>query len=165
MDSSPPKNWPPLPAPPGGWPSLKTPTVFSSFRPFSVPTLRLPEPYGTGRNSRDLWIGCRDEVVRSVAGRDEVAGAIRTLLIIRVEQAIQKGRQPTSHERLTGLPWDASYHDGPALGILASRSAISSVWTTKADCRSGARLRAAGPGRSSSRPPRAGIVVLGVGRG
>jgi SAM-dependent methyltransferase len=25
-----------------------------------------------------------------------------------------RGRQPTSHERLTGLPWDASYHDGPA---------------------------------------------------
>ena len=24
------------------------------------------------------------------------------------------GRQPTSHERLTGLPWDASYQDGPA---------------------------------------------------
>ena len=24
------------------------------------------------------------------------------------------GRQPTSHERLTGRPWDASYHDGPA---------------------------------------------------
>lgn len=24
------------------------------------------------------------------------------------------GRSPTSHERLTGLPWDASYHDGPA---------------------------------------------------
>jgi SAM-dependent methyltransferase len=23
-------------------------------------------------------------------------------------------RHPTSHERLTGLPWDASYHDGPA---------------------------------------------------
>jgi SAM-dependent methyltransferase len=23
------------------------------------------------------------------------------------------GRDPTSHERLTGLPWDASYHDGP----------------------------------------------------
>ena len=32
------------------------------------------------------------------------------------------GRHPTSHERLTGLPWDASYHDGPRLGILASRS-------------------------------------------
>ena len=26
-----------------------------------------------------------------------------------------RGRHPTSHERLTGLPWDASYHDGPAL--------------------------------------------------
>ena len=24
------------------------------------------------------------------------------------------GRRPTSHERLTGLPWDASYRDGPA---------------------------------------------------
>jgi SAM-dependent methyltransferase len=24
------------------------------------------------------------------------------------------GRHPTSHERLTGRPWDASYHDGPA---------------------------------------------------
>jgi SAM-dependent methyltransferase len=24
------------------------------------------------------------------------------------------GRHPTSHERLTGLPWDASYHAGPA---------------------------------------------------
>jgi SAM-dependent methyltransferase len=24
------------------------------------------------------------------------------------------GRCPTSHERRTGLPWDASYHDGPA---------------------------------------------------
>ncbi len=23
------------------------------------------------------------------------------------------GRQPTSHEQMTGLPWDASYHDGP----------------------------------------------------
>jgi SAM-dependent methyltransferase len=24
------------------------------------------------------------------------------------------GRHPTSHERITGVPWDASYHDGPA---------------------------------------------------
>ena len=24
------------------------------------------------------------------------------------------GRHPTSHERLTGLHWDASYHEGPA---------------------------------------------------
>jgi SAM-dependent methyltransferase len=25
-----------------------------------------------------------------------------------------RGRHPTSHERLPGLPWDAAYHDGPA---------------------------------------------------
>jgi SAM-dependent methyltransferase len=25
-----------------------------------------------------------------------------------------RGRRPTSHERMTGLPWDASYSDGPA---------------------------------------------------
>jgi SAM-dependent methyltransferase len=25
-----------------------------------------------------------------------------------------KGRRATSHERMTGLPWDASYHHGPA---------------------------------------------------
>ena len=25
-----------------------------------------------------------------------------------------RGRAPTSHERMTGLPWDASYHGGPA---------------------------------------------------
>ena len=25
-----------------------------------------------------------------------------------------RGRKPTSHERMTGLPWDASYHNGPA---------------------------------------------------
>src|SRR6476646_7936148 len=24
------------------------------------------------------------------------------------------GRRATSHERMTGLPWDASYHHGPA---------------------------------------------------
>ena len=25
-----------------------------------------------------------------------------------------RGREPTSHERMAGQPWDASYHDGPA---------------------------------------------------
>jgi SAM-dependent methyltransferase len=27
---------------------------------------------------------------------------------------LYSGRYPTSHERMTGLPWDASYHEGPA---------------------------------------------------
>jgi len=30
------------------------------------------------------------------------------------DEAVLSGRQPTSHERRTGVPWDASYHDGPA---------------------------------------------------
>jgi SAM-dependent methyltransferase len=30
------------------------------------------------------------------------------------EEAKLSKRPPTSHERMTGLPWDASYHDGPA---------------------------------------------------
>ncbi len=45
------------------------------------------------------------------------------------------GRHPTSHERMTGLPWDASYHDGPppwdigrpqpAIGRLASEGGFA----------------------------------------
>src|ERR1700730_15034887 len=31
-----------------------------------------------------------------------------------VQDAQFGGRRPTSHERMSGLPWDASYHDGPA---------------------------------------------------
>jgi len=30
------------------------------------------------------------------------------------DEAVLSGRQPTSHERRTGVPWDASYHGGPA---------------------------------------------------
>src|SRR5271163_2739845 len=47
-----------------------------------------------------------------------------------------RGRHPTSHERETGQPWDASYHDGPApwdIGLpqpaivrLASRNGFTS---------------------------------------
>ena len=46
-----------------------------------------------------------------------------------------RGRQPTSHERMAGRPWDASYHDGPvpwdivrpqaALVRLASKGAFA----------------------------------------
>src|SRR2546421_11296357 len=32
----------------------------------------------------------------------------------RSEKLADDPRRPTSHERLTGLPWDASYSDGPA---------------------------------------------------
>jgi len=39
-----------------------------------------------------------DEMARSQTAADDPFG----------------GRPPTSHERMTGLPWDASYQDGPA---------------------------------------------------
>jgi hypothetical protein len=58
-----------------------------------------------GRRARML-----DEVVRSVARRkmklSERSGT-------PADDAFS-GRHPTSHERTTGLPWDASYLDGPA---------------------------------------------------
>src|SRR5262245_57625458 len=32
----------------------------------------------------------------------------------RLDDASLGGRHPTSHERMAGRPWDASYHDGSA---------------------------------------------------
>src|SRR5262249_15479367 len=53
---------------------------------------------------------CHDEVCRLVAGRGpKLSERSGTLAYDPFS-----GREPTSHERLTGLPWDASYHDGPA---------------------------------------------------
>ena len=37
------------------------------------------------------------------------------------------GRQPTSHERMTGLPWDASYDDGPAPWDVGVQPAIARI--------------------------------------
>ena len=37
------------------------------------------------------------------------------------------GRHPTSHERMTGLPWDASYDDGPAPWDVGPQPAIVRV--------------------------------------
>jgi SAM-dependent methyltransferase len=64
---------------------------------------------GSPRNSQDLWIGvlrcgkisCREETKLS-----ERSGTLGDDPF--------RGRRPTSHERMTGLPWDASCHDGPA---------------------------------------------------
>jgi SAM-dependent methyltransferase len=37
------------------------------------------------------------------------------------------GRAPTSHERMTGLPWDASYRDGPAPWDVGPQPAVVRV--------------------------------------
>jgi SAM-dependent methyltransferase len=67
-------------------------------------------PSLTVRNRQDLWIG-----VPRCGGK--ISGRKGTKLSERsgtLAEGPFSGRHPTSHERLTGLPWDASYHDGPA---------------------------------------------------
>src|SRR5262245_30616582 len=68
------------------------------------------------------------------------------------------GRRPTSHERMTGLPWDASYQDGPApwdvgqpqpaIARLASEGGIAGA-VLDAGCGTGENaLHVASPGLS-----------------
>ena len=75
--------------------------------------LRTPLPSRATRGDREqsgTLDSPADEVARSIAVR-------RTRLSERSGTLADDpfgGRHPTSHERMTGLPWDASYHDGPA---------------------------------------------------
>lgn len=57
----------------------------------------------------DCGLACHDEVARSVARRVELSERSGT-----PADDPFSGRHPTSHERRTGQPWDASYHGGPA---------------------------------------------------
>jgi SAM-dependent methyltransferase len=72
------------------------------------------------------------------------------------------GRRPTSHERLTGLPWDASYHDGaapwdvgrpqPAVARLASEGGFAGA-VLDAGC---------GTGENALHLASLGLAVVGV---
>jgi SAM-dependent methyltransferase len=72
------------------------------------------------------------------------------------------GRHPTSHELMTGLPWDASYHDGPApWDIGEPQPAI--VWLASEGGFSGAVLDAGcGTGENALHIASLGLSVLGV---
>ena len=72
------------------------------------------------------------------------------------------GRQPTSHERMTGLPWDASYHDGPApWDVGGPQPAI--VRVASAGGFTGAVLDAGcGTGENALHVASLGLSVLGV---
>ena len=72
------------------------------------------------------------------------------------------GRHPTSHERMTGLPWDASYHDGPApWDIGQPQSAIMRVASEGGFA--GAVLDAGcGTGENALHVASLGLSVLGV---
>lgn len=72
------------------------------------------------------------------------------------------GRRPTSHERMTGLPWDASYHDGPApWDIGRPQPAVKRV--AAAGGFAGAVLDAGcGTGENALHVASLGLPVLGV---
>jgi len=72
------------------------------------------------------------------------------------------GRQPTSHERMSGQPWDASYHHGPApWDIGQPQPAV--VRLASAGAFTGAVLDAGcGTGENSLHVASLGLPVLGV---
>ena len=72
------------------------------------------------------------------------------------------GREPTSHERMTGRPWDASYHDGPAPWDIGRPQSV--VVRLAADgAFAGAVLDAGcGTGENALHIAASGLPVLGV---
>jgi len=73
-----------------------------------------------------------------------------------------RGRHPTSHERLTGLPWDASYRDGPAPWDVG-RPQPAIVRLASAGAFVGAVLDAGcGTGENTLHVASLGLPVLGV---
>jgi len=72
------------------------------------------------------------------------------------------GRRPTSHERMTGLPWDASYHDGPPPWDIG-RPQAAIVRLASAGGFAGAVLDAGcGTGENALHVASLGVSVLGV---
>jgi SAM-dependent methyltransferase len=72
------------------------------------------------------------------------------------------GRQPTSHERMTGEPWDASYHHGPAPWDIG-RPQPAIVRVASEGGFAGAVLDAGcGSGENTLHVAALGLAVLGV---
>ncbi|WP_158884889.1 class I SAM-dependent methyltransferase [Amycolatopsis anabasis] len=72
------------------------------------------------------------------------------------------GRRPTSHERMAGRPWDASYHDGPAPWDIG-RPQPSIVRLASEGGFAGAVLDAGcGTGENALHVASLGLPVLGV---
>lgn len=72
------------------------------------------------------------------------------------------GRHPTSHERMTGLSWDASYHDSPAPWDIG-RPQPATVRLASEGRFAGAVLDAGcGTGENTLRVASLGLSVLGI---
>ena len=72
------------------------------------------------------------------------------------------GRRPTSHERMAGQPWDASYHQGPAPWDIG-RPQPAIVRVASEGGFAGAVLDAGcGTGENALHIARLGLPVLGV---
>lgn len=73
-----------------------------------------------------------------------------------------RGRHPTSHERMSGLPWDASYQDGPAPWDIGQPQPV--VVRLASESRfSGAVLDAGcGTGENALHVASHGLSVLGI---
>jgi SAM-dependent methyltransferase len=72
-----------------------------------------------------------------------------------------RGRRPTSHERMTGLPWNASYLDGPAPWDVGPQPAV--VRLAAQGAFTGAVLDAGcGTGENALHLASLGLSVLGV---
>lgn len=72
------------------------------------------------------------------------------------------GRRPTSHEQMTGLPWDASYRDGPAPWDIG-RPQPAVVRLASAGGFAGAVLDAGcGTGENALHVASLGLTVLGI---
>ena len=109
------------------------------------------------KNSQDLWIGVpRCDKISCEEGT-KMSDRSRT----RVDDPFG-GRQPTSHERLTGLPWDASYHDGPAPWEIGQPQPAIMCLASEGGF-AGAMLDAGcGTGENALHVARLGLSVLGV---
>jgi SAM-dependent methyltransferase len=72
------------------------------------------------------------------------------------------GRQPTSHERMTGLPWDASYRDGPAPWDIGRAQPAVVALASKGGFAGAVLDAGCGTGENALHLASLGLTVLGV---
>src|SRR3954468_9827098 len=113
------------------------------------------------RCRRELGLACGEEEVS-----DPWIGAVEGTKLSERSEAVAddpfSDRQPTSHERRAGQPWDASYHDGPAPWDIG-RPQPAIVRVAAAGGFAGAVLDAGcGTGENALHLASLGLPVLGV---